>query len=47
MLLVEAPTATAAETCARQIAERKFGCTVIVDHAVPCPGFTASAQSLA
>lgn len=47
MLLVEAPTATAAETCARQIAERKFGCTVIVDHAVPCPGFTPSAQSLA
>jgi hypothetical protein len=47
MLLVEAPSEAAAETAARRIAETRFGCTVLVDHAVPCPGFAASAQSMA
>ena len=46
MLLVEATNPYAAEHCARQIAEKKFHCTVLVDHAVPCPGFMPSAQSL-
>jgi hypothetical protein len=43
MLLVEAPTPTVAETTARRIAEQRFGCTVLVDHAVPCPHFAATA----
>ena len=47
MLLVDAPTEAAAETAACRIAEARFGCTVLVDHAVPCPGFAASAQSVA
>jgi hypothetical protein len=46
MLLVEAPTAFAAETAARRIAEQKFSCTVLVDHAVPCPGFVPTANAL-
>jgi hypothetical protein len=46
MLLVEAGDAWAAELRARQIAELQFRCTVLVDHAVPCPGFVPSAQSL-
>jgi hypothetical protein len=47
MLLVEAPSPTAAESTARRIAEQRFGCTVLVDHAVPCPRFVPSAQALA
>ena len=47
MLLVEAATALAAEHNARQIAESRFHCTVLVDHAVPCPGFVPSAQTFA
>jgi hypothetical protein len=35
MVLVEAPDAFAAEAEARRIAEDRFGCTVLVDHAVP------------
>jgi hypothetical protein len=46
MLLVEADNPWAAEQHARQIAESKFHCTVLVDHAVPCPGFVPSAQAL-
>jgi hypothetical protein len=46
MLLVEATNPWAAEHRAREIAERQFHCTVLVDHAVPCPGFMPSAQSL-
>jgi hypothetical protein len=46
MLLVEAANPYAAEHRARQIAELKFHCTVLVDHAVPCPDFLPSAQSL-
>jgi hypothetical protein len=46
MLLVEAASPWAAEARARQIAEQRFGCTVLVDHAVPCPGFVPSAQAL-
>ncbi len=46
MLLVEASNATAAEHNARAIAEHRFHCTVLVDHAVPCPGFEPSAQTL-
>lgn len=46
MLLVDATDPSTAEHCARQIAELKFHCTVLVDHAVPCPGFVPSAQTL-
>ena len=46
MLLVEATDPCAAERRARDIAEAQFHCTVLVDHAVPCPGFVPSAQSL-
>ncbi len=46
MLLVDAVNPYAAEHRARQIAEEKFHCTVLVDHAVPCPGFRPSAQTL-
>ncbi|MGZ4734744.1 MAG: hypothetical protein ACXVKA_04865 [Acidimicrobiia bacterium] len=46
MLLVEAANPWAAEHAARRIAEQKFGCLVLVDHAVPCPGFVPSAQSI-
>jgi len=35
MVLVEASDAFAAEIQARRIAEDRFGCTVLVDHAVP------------
>lgn len=47
MLLVEAATALAAERNARLIAESRFHCTVLVDHAVPCPDFMPSAQTFA
>jgi len=46
MLLVEATNPWAAEHRAREIAERRFHCTVLVDHAVPCPDFMPSAQTL-
>jgi len=46
MLLVDATNPYAAEHRARQIAEEKFHCVVLVDHAVPCPGFVPSAQTL-
>ena len=46
MLLVEAMNPWAAEHRAREIAERQFRCLVLVDHAVPCPGFEPSAQTL-
>jgi hypothetical protein len=46
MLLVEASNPSAAEHNARAIAERRFHCTVLVDHAIPCPGFEPSAQAL-
>lgn len=46
MLLVEAASPWAAELRARQIAEHQFHCTVLVDHAVPCPGFVPSAHTL-
>ena len=35
MVLVEATDAFAAEAAARRIAEGRYGCTVLVDHAVP------------
>jgi hypothetical protein len=47
MLLVDAASEAAAEREARRIAEARFHCTVLVDHAVPCPGFAASAQAIA
>jgi hypothetical protein len=46
MLLVEAGDPWSAERRARRIAELQFHCMVLVDHAVPCPGFVPSAQSL-
>jgi hypothetical protein len=47
MLLVDALNPGMAELRAREIAELRFHCTVLVDHAVPCPGFVPSAQALA
>ena len=44
MLLVDAADETAAESHARRIAEQRFHCQVLVDHAVPCPGFVPSAD---
>ena len=35
MVLVEASDAFTAEAQARRIAEDRYGCTVLVDHAVP------------
>lgn len=35
MVLVEADDPIGAETLARAIAEDRFGCAVLVDHAVP------------
>ena len=35
MVLVDATDPGAAETEARKIAERRYHCTVLVDHAVP------------
>jgi hypothetical protein len=35
MVLVEAADAFTAEAQARRIAEDRYGCTVLVDHAVP------------
>jgi hypothetical protein len=46
MLLVDALNPGMAEHRAREIAELRFHCTVLVDHAVPCPGFVPSAQTL-
>jgi hypothetical protein len=46
MLLVEATNPWSAEHRAREIAERQFHCMVLVDHAVPCPDFEPSAQTL-
>jgi hypothetical protein len=41
MVLVEASDAFAAEAQARRIAEDRFHCTVLVDHAVPWSGTAA------
>jgi len=41
MVLVDATDAFAAEAQARRIAEDRFGCTVLVDHAVPWSGTAA------
>ena len=41
MVLVEASDAFAAEAQARRIAEDRYGCTVLVDHAVPWSGTAA------
>jgi hypothetical protein len=41
MVLVEASDACAAEAQARRIAEDRFRCTVLVDHAVPWAGTAA------
>ena len=41
MVLVEASDAFAAEVEARRIAEDRFRCTVLVDHAVPWSGTAA------
>jgi hypothetical protein len=46
MLLVDASDEPAAEARARAIAEQKFHCHVLVDHAVPCPGFVPSAGAV-
>jgi hypothetical protein len=46
MLLVDAVNPWAAEHRAREIAEQQFHCLVLVDHAVPCPDFAPSAQTL-
>jgi len=35
MVLVDADDATTAESRAREIAEDRYHCTVLVDHAVP------------
>lgn len=35
MVLVDADDASTAETAARRIAEDRYHCTVLVDHAVP------------
>jgi hypothetical protein len=43
MLLVDARDEQAAELRARSIAEHRFHCHVLVEHAVPCPDFAASA----
>jgi hypothetical protein len=43
MLLVDANNEHAAEARARSIAEHRFHCLVLVDHAVPCPGFVPNA----
>jgi hypothetical protein len=43
MLLVDASDEHAAERRARSIAEHRFHCNVLVDHAVPCPGFVPNA----
>jgi hypothetical protein len=44
MLLVDASDERAAELRARSIAEHRFHCQVLVDHAVPCPGFVPNAS---
>jgi hypothetical protein len=42
MLFIEANDPAAAEVRARRVAERRFGCDVLVDHPVDCPGFAPS-----
>jgi hypothetical protein len=44
MFLVDATDEQAAELRARSIAEHRFHCHVLVDHAVPCPDFVPSAE---
>lgn len=41
MVLVDADDAVAAEAAARRIAEDRYHCTVLVDHAVPWAGTAA------
>ena len=43
MVLVDADDAVAAEAAARRIAEDRYHCTVLVDHAVPWSRTGASA----
>jgi hypothetical protein len=43
MLLVDASDERTAEVRARSIAEHRFHCHVLVDHAVPCTDFVPSA----
>ena len=42
MVLVDATDPLSAETEARHIAERRYHCTVLVDHAVPWSTATAA-----
>jgi hypothetical protein len=39
MVFVAASDPISAEHAARRIGEARLGCTVIADHAVPCPNF--------
>ncbi len=39
MVFVEACDPLTAETQARRVARRRYGCEVLVDDPVPCPGF--------
>jgi hypothetical protein len=41
MVLVDADDALAAEAAARRIAEERYHCTVLADHAVPWAGSAA------
>lgn len=41
MVLVDADDAVTAESAARRIAEDRYHCTVLVDHAVPWAGTAA------
>ena len=42
MLFLEAADSLAAEARAQRIAQARFHCEVLVDHSVPCPGFSPS-----
>ncbi|MGZ4688647.1 MAG: hypothetical protein ACXVJW_14190 [Acidimicrobiia bacterium] len=40
MVFVEATDPLTAEARARRIAQGRYGCEVLADHPVPCPGFS-------
>jgi hypothetical protein len=44
MVFVEASDPLTAETRARRIGQRRYGCEVLADDPVPCPGFSPTSD---
>lgn len=45
MFFIDTNDPVTAESRAARIGRRRFGCEVLVDHPVPCPGFAPSEEN--